>query len=186
MNAYTDDRILRNQEDQKRLDSATGSLFANVSTSTSLWNPQDLEVMLFVKALNVLHRDRPPLRLVQTVCTGSPRPHARIIHGPPTDPIWQCYTKGESITSEGELGVDHGSYLLNLGLMRRAETELKLIFRSKQPHSVWAEPLLKADNEVVGVIAVQIYSHFTTENIFPFQPDLALGASAVARILESS
>lgn len=117
MNAYTDERILRNHEDQKCLDSATGRAFASASTSTMLWNPQDLEVVLFVKAPNVFHRDRQPLRLVQTVCTGSPRPHARIIHGPLTDPIWRCYAEGVAVTSEVEMDVDHSSYPFhNLGI----------------------------------------------------------------------
>jgi hypothetical protein len=144
LNTYTDQRILRNRADQMHLDSATGRLFAKASTSTQLENPHHLEVVLFVKAPNVLRRDR--LRLVQTVCTGAPRRHARILHGPLDDPIWQCYTENKQV-STGDLEqewIDLPRYVQVVdkrGRILRSEAGLWSFFRSKQPQSVWAEPL---------------------------------------------
>jgi NADH-quinone oxidoreductase subunit J len=187
MNTYTDERIARNHEDQKRLNSAMDRLFAKASDSTMLWNRQDLEVVLFVKALNIFHRARQPLRLVQTVCTGSPRPHPRIIHGPPTDPIWRCYTNGNAVTGEVEMEIVNVPSLLRPGPIRwrPGVADFKLIYRSKRQHSVWAHPLKNEANEVIGVIAVQIHSNFTTNDILPFEVELAVCANTVAEILGS-
>jgi hypothetical protein len=152
--AYSDEQAFSEKGRQKQLERATARLLADGFEQIDI-APDDLEVVLFLKARNIFHPKHAALRVVHTVCLGAPHAHPRVIHDGPAvseadgrSPIWKCYHDAEPVEPMAEIVESPRGKPGGLQLKLRSDTAL----------NTWAAPVRNGKSEVVGVLAVQAYA----------------------------
>jgi hypothetical protein len=175
--AYSSERALSDQPRQELLESQTSTLLADGLLAIAI-EPQDLEVILLLKARNLFHPKRAALRIVHAVSIGGSHEHPNVIHesrqpvddGGYTDSIWKCYHDGESIAPTP--GVLPQAYKVPKSIV-----QVKVLSRS--PWGIWAEPVRNRKDQVVGVLALQTYSSFTSREFAAIIGMPAVGFTAI-------
>jgi hypothetical protein len=159
LDAYSDQRVFSDRNSQTFLEHATANLLAEAIAAIDV-APHDLEVVLLLRARDLFHPSRAALRIVHTVCIGVTREHPNVIHEArqPAEaqdlnaPIWRCYREGESVAPAPG----------------KPPHLLKSLFGSQvgilsdEALGIWAAPLRNDERQVIGVLALQTYSTFTS------------------------
>jgi hypothetical protein len=183
LDAYSDERAASDQNQQKHLEDRTVRLLFRAYDNIKI-DPQDLEVVLFLKARNLRHPHDAALRIVHTVTIGRSREHPSVLHeerpvveGEHKGPIWNCYHSGKPVDQPG-LSIRKRNRLLGFNIGAR----------STAPLNVWAAPVLNKSNNIVGVLALQVYSTFTSREssgIVVLQTPVKLAARDIGRMVGS-
>lgn len=179
--AYTDERTFGDKDRQKRLEGMTARLLAGAFEQIDI-APDDLEVILLLRARDLFHPKRRALRIVHTVCMGVSHEHPGVIHEPVAepddgDPIWKCYHDDEPVEPAA-------------GRMLRTSKisgGFQLRLRSDSALGIWAAPVRNGTNDVVGVLAVQTYATFSARDPHGtvFLPGVGLTASILGGMILS-
>ena len=161
--AYSDDRVVTDNEAEKRVESLVYGLIGTVLTEMEI-DPQNLEVVIFVKTRRLLRFRSTALRIAYTTSVGLNRPHPNsIICAPSTrdqanakrgfrDTVWGAFNDGSDRPAPFAnlpLSAAHGIPIVGQLLSQ--------IARLMIPVYLWASPI-KTSNEVVGVVALQTFA----------------------------
>ena len=159
LEAYKETRAVSDQEKQRGLENVTSRLLARVLQAIEI-SPPDVEVVLLLKARNVIHPSRRALRVVHTQALGRSREHPHVIHerkqadgaSYATDSLWKCYRDEVSVAPP-------------LGETPYTPSTSRLLGRvtvlSTSTLGVWGEPVRNNRSKVVGVLALLTYATFT-------------------------
>lgn len=161
--AYSDDRVVTDNEAEKRVESLVYGLIGTVLTEMKI-DPQDLEVVIFVKTRRLLRFRSTALRIAYTTSVGLSRPHPNsIIYAPSTrdqvnarrgfrDTVWNAFHDGSDRAApfaNRPLSAPPGTSIVGQMLWQ--------IAGQISPVYLWASPI-KLSDKVVGVVALQTFA----------------------------
>jgi hypothetical protein len=165
--AYSDDRVMREDEAEKRVESCLYGLIGTVLTEMEI-DPQDLEAIIYVKTRRLMRPRSFALRVAYATSVGLTRPHPKSVINAPRPgraegtqiqafrkTVWNAFKDrqdGEAPFANLPLRVPTS---ITIPFMGPIISQISKLFI---PVYLWASPIKTSSDKAVGVVALQTFA----------------------------